>query len=174
MVGLEKSSCASPVNPLLHARDNCPPNQEHNAYRLHGHGQNHRGPPRRRAPHKGELAFRELEAQLVEELNTRTKTIISTGGGLPTNPANLVSLKKHSLIFCLWLSPEKIFERVKDQSHRPLLHDLDPLGKIRTLLAAREKFYKQADVLLNSDLRSAREVAQQVIAQYHAATKVRK
>ncbi len=122
----------------------------------------------------GEPAFRELEAQLVEELSTRTGTIISTGGGLPTNPANLVSLKKHSLVFCLWLSPEKIFERVKDQSHRPLLHDPDPLGKIRTLLAAREKFYKQADVLLNSELRSAREVAQQVIAQFRAATKARK
>jgi shikimate kinase len=122
----------------------------------------------------GEPEFRKLEAQLVEELSTRTGTVISTGGGLPTNPANLVSLKKHSLVFCLWLSPEKIFDRVKDQTHRPLLHDADPLGKIRALLTSREQFYKQADVLLNSDLRSAREVAQQVIAQYRAATKARK
>lgn len=122
----------------------------------------------------GEPEFRKLEAQLVEELSARTGTVISTGGGLPTNPANLASLKKHSLVFCLWLSPEKIFERVKDQSHRPLLKDADPLGKIRALLASREKFYKQADVLLNSDLRSAREVAQQVIVQFRAATKARK
>jgi len=122
----------------------------------------------------GEPAFRQLEAQLVEELSAQTSTVISTGGGLPTNPANLISLKKHSLVFCLWLSPEKIFERVKEQSHRPLLNDPDPLGKIRTLLAAREHFYKQADVLLNSDLRSAREVAQQVITQFRAATKARK
>ena len=122
----------------------------------------------------GEPAFRQLEAQLVEELSAQTSTVISTGGGLPTNPANLISLKKHSLVFCLWLSPEKIFERVKEQSHRPLLNDPDPLGTIRTLLAAREHFYKQADVLLNSDLRSAREVAQQVIAQFRAATKARK
>jgi shikimate kinase len=122
----------------------------------------------------GESAFRQLEAQLVEELSARTSTVISTGGGLPTNPANLDSLKKHSLVFCLWLSPDRIFERVKDQTHRPLLHDPDPLGKIRALLAAREKFYKQADVLLNSDLRSAREVAQQVIVQFRAATRTRK
>ncbi len=119
----------------------------------------------------GEPAFRELEAQLVEELASSDKTIISTGGGLPTNPANLVSLKRHSLVFCLWLTPEKIYERVKDQTHRPLLNDADPLGKIRTLLAARERFYKQADVLLNSELRSAREVAQQVITQFRFATR---
>ena len=48
----------------------------------------------------------------------------------------------------------------------PLLNDPHPLEKIRTLLAAREQFYKQADVLLNSDLHSAREVAQQVINQF--------
>jgi shikimate kinase len=121
----------------------------------------------------GEPAFRELEAQLVEELGARTSTVISTGGGLPTNPANLASLKKHSLVLCLWLSPEKIFERVREQSHRPMLHHPDPLGKIRALLAAREKFYKQADVLINSDLRSAREVAMQVISQFRLATKAR-
>lgn len=122
----------------------------------------------------GEPAFRQLEAQLVSELAARTHTIISTGGGLPTNPTNLDNLKSHSLLVCLWASPERIFERVREQSHRPLLHDPDPLGKIRTLLAAREKFYKRADVLINSDLRSAREVAQQVINQFRLATSPRK
>ncbi len=122
----------------------------------------------------GEPAFRQLEAQLVQELATRDKTVISTGGGLPTNLANLASLKIHALVVCLWASPDHIFERVREQSHRPLLNDPDPLGRIRTLLAAREKFYKQADVLLNSDLRSAREVAQQVIVQFRLATGARK
>jgi shikimate kinase len=55
---------------------------------------------------------------------------------------------------------------VKNQTHRPLLHDPDPQKKIRDLLAAREPFYKQADVLLNTDMRSVREVAQQVVHQF--------
>lgn len=122
----------------------------------------------------GEPAFRQLEAQLVQELSQRTRIVVSTGGGLPTNPANLTSLKTHALVICLWAAPEHIFARVREQTHRPLLNDSDPLGKIRTLLTAREQFYKQADVLLNSDLRSAREVAQQVIAQFRLATHVRK
>jgi shikimate kinase len=114
----------------------------------------------------GEAAFRKMEQALVGELAARTKTVIATGGGLPMNPQNLVSLKTHALVVCLWASPEKIWERVKNQTHRPLLHDADPQKKIRELLAAREPFYRQADVLLNTELRSVREVAQQVVHQF--------
>ena len=122
----------------------------------------------------GEPAFRELERKVVQELSTREKTLISTGGGLPTNEENLSALKSFALVICLWASPEKIWERVKNQSHRPLLHDADPQQKIRELLATREPFYKQADVLINTDLRSVREAAQQVALQYKLATRPRR
>jgi len=119
----------------------------------------------------GEPAFRALERQVVDELAKREKTVIATGGGLPVNPDNLAALKSHALVVCLWSSPERIWERVRYQSHRPLLHDPDPQKKIRDLLAAREPFYKQADVLINTDLRSAREVAQQIELQFKLATR---
>ena len=118
----------------------------------------------------GEPTFRALEEKVVAELAGRMKTVIATGGGLPANPTNLASLKTHALVVCLWASPEKIWERVKNQSHRPLLHDANPQTKIRELLAAREPFYKQADVLLNTELRSLREVAQQIVHQFRLAS----
>lgn len=114
----------------------------------------------------GEPAFRALEQKVVEGLTGHAKTVIATGGGLPLNPKNLASLKSHALVVSLWSSPEKIWERVRHQSHRPLLHDDNPQVTIRELLAAREPFYKQADVLLNTELRSVREVAQQVVHQF--------
>ena len=117
----------------------------------------------------GEPAFRELERTVVTELASRKRTVIATGGGLPVNEANLASLKAHALVVCLWASPEKIWERVRGQTHRPLLNEADPLAKIRSLLAAREPFYRQADVLLNTEVRSVKEVAQQVIHQFQAA-----
>src|SRR5437762_5958627 len=40
---------------------------------------------------EGEAAFRDRERRLVEELALRTKTEISTGGGLPVDPANMRS-----------------------------------------------------------------------------------
>ncbi len=116
---------------------------------------------------QGEPAFRELEKKIVGELVTRKKTVISTVGGLPANPENLGSLKTHSLVVCLWASPEKIWERVRSQTHRPLLNEPDPLAKIRKLLEEREPHYRQADVLLNTELRSLKDVAQQVIHQFH-------
>jgi shikimate kinase len=120
---------------------------------------------------EGEPTFRALEKQMVQELSTREKTVISTGGGLPTNAENLSALKSFALVVCLWASPDKIWERVRNQSHRPLLHDADPQKKIRELLAAREPFYKQADVLINTDLRSVREATQQIVLQFKLATR---
>jgi shikimate kinase len=114
----------------------------------------------------GEPAFRALEEKTVQELTTKTQTVISAGGGLPVAPQNLASLKTHALVVCLWASPAKIWERVRNQTHRPLLHDPDPQKKIREMLAIREPFYKQADILLNTELRSLREVAQQVVHQF--------
>ena len=117
----------------------------------------------------GEGAFREWEQRIVEELARRTKTVISAGGGLPANPANLASLKTHALVVCLWASPEKIFERVCNQAHRPLLNGPDPMAEIRRLLSERDPYYRQADVLVNTELRPLREVAGQVIHQFRLA-----
>ena len=61
-------------------------------------------------------------------------------------------------MICLWASPETIWERVRAHDHRPLLNEPDPLEKIRELLAAREPYYRQADVLVNTEMRSLREV----------------
>jgi shikimate kinase len=119
---------------------------------------------------EGEPAFRALERRVVNELITRTRTVISTGGGLPANLDNLAALKTHALVICLWASPEKIWERVHLQTHRPLLQDPDPQTKIRELLAERRPFYGQADVLVNTDNRSVREVALQIVHQFKVAT----
>jgi shikimate kinase len=119
--------------------------------------------------HHGEQAFREREQRFVEDLIMRNKTVIATGGGLPPNEANLASLKSHSLVVCLWSSAEKIWQRVKGQTHRPLLNNPDPLAKINELLKIRGPYYRQADILINTEFRSLREVTHQVIHQFRSA-----
>lgn len=117
----------------------------------------------------GEARFRELERQTIADLERHTRLVIATGGGAAANADNLASLRGHALLVCLWASPEAIWQRVRYQNNRPLLQDPDPQAKIRRLLAEREPFYRQADVLVNTELRSLKEVAAQVAHQFHMA-----
>ena len=118
---------------------------------------------------QGEAAFRQLEQQVVQNLSQRQKTVIATGGGLIVDPANLASLKTHALVICLWASPETIWERIQEQTHRPLLQTADPLGKIRELFALRDPLYRQADVLIQTGQRTPKEIAQHVLHQFQLA-----
>jgi shikimate kinase len=120
----------------------------------------------------GEAVFRKWESQVVAALAQMTKTVIATGGGLPTIQGNLESLKEHALVVCLWASVDTIYERVSNHSHRPLLNEPEPLTRIQQLLAAREPYYRRADVLISTDLRSVREVALHVVHQFHMAQAV--
>lgn len=114
---------------------------------------------------QGEDDFRKLEADVVRGLAELKETIVSTGGGLGANEEHLNSLKSHALVACLWAAPETIWQRVHHQSHRPLLNGPDAQDKIRELLSQREPVYRQADVLINTELRSVKDVAQQLL--YH-------
>jgi shikimate kinase len=117
----------------------------------------------------GELVFRQLERQVVEELAARDRTVIATGGGLAAFGDNLEKLKEHALVVCLWASPKVIWERTRSQSHRPLLKAPDPLGRIRELLAAREPYYRRADILVGTDTRPLKEVVFHVRHQFELA-----
>ena len=110
----------------------------------------------------GEPAFRELEREIVSQLDQNDGVVISTGGGLGANKEHLESLKLHALTVCLWASPDTIYERVRHSSHRPLLNLEDPRGRIQELLSEREGVYKQADLLISTELRNVKEVAHQI------------
>jgi shikimate kinase len=118
---------------------------------------------------QGEAAFRKYERDVVNALSARRQTVIATGGGLAADPSNVASLKSHALVVCLWASPETIWERVRGQTHRPLLQTSDPQAKIKELLEQRGPAYRQADVLLHTGFRSTKEVVQQVLHQFNLA-----
>jgi len=122
---------------------------------------------------EGEAAFRAHERAVVEELAERDRLVIATGGGLICQTENLHSLRRHALIVCLWASAQTIWERVRRQTHRPLLQTTDPKARIAELLAARGPVYRQAGVLVGADLRTPREVAQQVAHHFLLAQKSR-
>src|SRR5688572_30035948 len=100
----------------------------------------------------GEAGFREIENQVVADLADLRRTVMATGGGLGANPEHLASLKEHALVVCLWASPDVIWQRVRGQTHRPLLQGADPMTKINELLAVRGPVYRQADILIGTGM----------------------
>ncbi len=117
----------------------------------------------------GEPAFRARERQVIEALAGRARLVIATGGGVGACPELLESLKAHALVVWLWASPDTIWERVRHQTHRPLLQVPDPPARIRELLAAREPVYRRADVLVNVEGRALRQIVSQIAAEFRRA-----
>ncbi|MBI3802860.1 MAG: shikimate kinase [Nitrospirae bacterium] len=112
---------------------------------------------------QGEPAFRRLESEVVLTLADRTKCVISTGGGIVLNPANLEVLGRNGMLVLLRSTPEVIFKRVQKRvGQRPLLKSPDPLSEIKRLLAEREPFYQRADFALDTSEMSLADVVKQI------------
>lgn len=93
----------------------------------------------------GEAGFRDMETQLLRDMiGTEQGKIISTGGGLPIREQNRKLLKELGTVIYLKLTPETVYERLKEDTKRPLLQCADPLQRIRTLMAEREAAYAEA------------------------------
>ncbi|MCM1127355.1 MAG: shikimate kinase [Lachnospiraceae bacterium] len=113
---------------------------------------------------RGEEAFREMETECLRELiKTCDNQIISAGGGLPVREENRRLLSKLGRVFYLKASPEAIYERLKNDTTRPLLQVEDPLERIKTLLKAREDNYMDcADVTIEVSGRTFDEILEQI------------
>ncbi len=93
----------------------------------------------------GETAFRQLESKVLSEICAYTKLTIATGGGIIMNSLNW-SYLHHGLIVWLDAPVELLYQRLLNDTSRPLLQDTDPLGKLRSLLEQRQPLYAQADL----------------------------
>ncbi|MCX4340209.1 MAG: shikimate kinase [Lachnospiraceae bacterium] len=108
----------------------------------------------------GESYFRDRETQSLRKLiDTAANQIISVGGGLPMREENRRLLRELGQVFYLRAEAETIYERLKDDTTRPLLQGENPLTKIKTLLQERDPYYREAaDVVITVDGKSFDEI----------------
>lgn len=100
----------------------------------------------------GEEHFRQLETEALREIVGGNGQIISCGGGAVLKDENVDILKQNGTIVLLTASPETIFDRVKDHTHRPILNDDMSLEHVKSLMANREPRYQSvADIKVNVD-----------------------
>ncbi|ERT06201.1 shikimate kinase family protein [Lyngbya aestuarii BL J] len=94
---------------------------------------------------QGEEAFRTLESQVLSGLCAHQRLVVATGGGIILQRANWGYLR-HGLIVWLDVSPEDLYQRLKEDTTRPLLQHDNPLGRLQELLEQRSSLYAEADV----------------------------
>jgi len=111
----------------------------------------------------GELRFREIETEMIRKLSERKDVIISTGGGAVLRQENVDVLREQGIIVCLMATPETILKRTSHSSHRPLLQVEDPFEKIKELLDFRRPFYEKADIMIDTDGKTPRQIAEEII-----------
>lgn len=112
----------------------------------------------------GEEAFRQMETECLKELiRTANRQIISVGGGLPMREENHELLKELGRVIYLKVTPETVYERVKNDTTRPLLQVEDPMERIRTLMEKRAPVYEAcADVILEVSHQTIEEIVEKI------------
>ncbi len=103
----------------------------------------------------GEPFFRRIESKALANVLNYPKQVISVGGGAPCQPGNMSLIREKSRSVYLKVSVAELILRLNESSTiRPLLK-----GKsadeteffINELMAKREAFYLQADIVIESD-----------------------
>lgn len=112
---------------------------------------------------EGEGFFRELESETIKDFCKNKAQIISTGGGAVQNTANLELLKQNCTVIYLKTSPKVLFERIKEDTLRPLLQNTNPMGTLEELLIKRQKNYQKADIIIDTDNKTTIEILDEII-----------
>ena len=119
----------------------------------------------------GEDYFRTLETITLERVCREEFRIIATGGGIVLKPENRALLKMNGIVFWLNANPVVVYERIKDQKHRPLVDSskskVDVMVAISNLMIQRFDNYMQAsDIMINTDELNIEQVAKAIYEEY--------
>lgn len=93
----------------------------------------------------GEEAFRQIESDTLMQLrDSLHNTVVATGGGMPLRKENVRLLKEIGTVNYLTATCKEIYDRVKDDTKRPLLQTEDPYAKICQMMKERKPKYEAA------------------------------
>ena len=112
----------------------------------------------------GEQYFRNLETNLLIEMQSKTNVVISCGGGTPMRECNVVEMKKNGRVVLLTAKPETILDRVKDSHDRPLIENNKTVPFIADLMEKRrEKYETAADIIIETDGKDKSQICEELI-----------
>ena len=112
----------------------------------------------------GEEYFRDLETNLLIEMQSHKNAVISCGGGAALRERNVAEMKKNGRVVFLTATPETIYERVKDSNDRPVLNGRKNVKGISELMEQRrEKYEAAADIVINTDDKTVLQICEELV-----------
>ena len=112
----------------------------------------------------GEEYFRNLETNLLLEIQQKNNMVVSCGGGTPMREENVTAMKKNGRIVLLTAKPETIYGRVKDSHDRPLLENNKNVSYIAQLMEQRRgKYEAAADLIIETDQKDKFAICEEII-----------
>jgi shikimate kinase len=112
---------------------------------------------------KGEPAFRDMERKEVESALANAPAVIAPGGGWAAQPGAIGLAKTAGYVIYLKTRAETAASRAAPSGTRPMLMGQDPEERMRALAKEREPFYQQADAKVETDKKTAEQVAGEVV-----------
>lgn len=111
---------------------------------------------------EGEGYFRKVEKKALKQVATQDKFIVSCGGGIVLDPANIRLMKKTGTLICLCATCETILKRVAGSLQRPILNVAKPRERIELLLKMRAPYYQQADKTIDTSCLTIKQVVAKI------------
>ena len=100
---------------------------------------------------EGEQGFRQRERKMIRQLTELKGIVLATGGGVILSEQNRELLKNNGYVVYLQCSVERILERTRRDTQRPLLNTENPRKRIEQLLNEREGLYSScADYIVDT------------------------
>jgi len=124
---------------------------------------------------EGEEGFRDREQKMIQQLTQKRGIVLATGGGAILREQNRKLLKENGFIVYLQCSVERILERTRRDSQRPLLQTDNPKERIESLFAQREPLYLScADYKIDTGAMQSKTVVNHILEKYRSAHRLHK
>lgn len=112
---------------------------------------------------KGEAFFRDLETNYIKTLCESENQIISLGGGAFEREENRKILNENGYTVYLKAPADVLFERIKNETHRPLLQQGFGVEKVEEILSKREKNYEKALIVVDTSEKSSYNIISEIM-----------
>ncbi|MDP3007454.1 MAG: shikimate kinase AroK [Methylococcales bacterium] len=116
---------------------------------------------------EGEEGFRDREQKMIQQLTKMDGIVLATGGGAILREENRQLLKENGFIVYLQCSVDRILERTRRDTQRPLLNTAEPRERIESLFAQREPLYLAcADYKIDTGVLQSKVVVNHILEEY--------